>query len=189
MSSWNAVLLLIYLSVNIIVMRNFKLLSRCIFYFLVVLLPVFTVSVTMTSCDKLIDLIEGGEEDEDDLGDTSDEEYEDGFHTSDGKEPYFKFGAENIVVPACGYVDETYGNNTFALRYETNIADELHFCLESFKKFNENGGQIESADDIPFFIFREPDFYVSSPTETIVYFNTNAKTESITDKLLVLIVL
>lgn len=167
------------------VMRSIKLLNRCIFYFLVVLLPVFAVSVTMTSCDKLIDLIEGGEEDEDNLGDTSDEGYEDGFHTSDGKEPYFKFGAENIVVPACGYVDETYGNNTFALRYETNIADELHFCLESFKKFNENGGQIESADDIPFFIFREPDFYVSSPTETIVYFNTNAKTESITDKLLV----
>lgn len=86
-------------------MRSIKLLNRCIFYFLVVLLPVFTVSVTMTSCDKLIDLIEGGEEDEDDLGDTSDEGYEDGFHTSDGKEPYFKFGAENIVVPACGYVN------------------------------------------------------------------------------------
>ena len=46
-------------------MKALKQLSRGIFYLFFMLIPAFTLSVTMTSCEKLFDLIGGEEEDDD----------------------------------------------------------------------------------------------------------------------------
>ena len=84
------------------------------------LIPAFTLSVTMTSCEKLFELI-GGEEDDED------EDLDEMQMTIDGKEPYFKLLSEEVRIPQ--YMKDDY--DKLVVEYETNLAQFCPFLIDS----------------------------------------------------------
>lgn len=90
--------------------------------------PAFLAS-TLTSCEKLEDILGGGDDDEDD-GDGSSSGNLNGVGTTDGAAPYFNLETTRIEVPA---VRDGEG---IQVKCQTNIMS-MRYVLEKFKKFSE----------------------------------------------------
>lgn len=152
-------------------MKVLKLLNRGIFKLVFFMIPVFTVSVTMTSCDKLLELIEGDEED--------DEEYIDEMRqTVDGKEPYFKLLTEEVKIPQ--YMRDDY--DRLVVDYETNLAQFCSFVIDSYMKQRE----VEYTETIPYFIFKNMEYYASDLNRAEFDFYPNSRTTEVRDTILVI---
>lgn len=153
-------------------MKALKQLNRGIFYLFFMLIPAFTLSVTMTSCEKLFDLIGGEEEDDDD-------EYLDEMQiTVDGKEPYFKFQSEEIRIPQS--MKDDY--DKLVVEYETNLAQFCSFVIDSHLKMKE----VEYEKGIiPYCIFKNPDYYASDYNRAEFDFYPNSSDTEVRDTILV----
>lgn len=153
-------------------MKTLKLLNRGIFKLVFLMIPVFTVSVTMTSCDKLLELIEGDEED--------DEEYIDEMQqTVDGKEPYFKMQSEEIRIPQ--YMRDDY--DKLVVEYETNLAQFCPFVIDSYMKMKD----VKYEEGvIPYCIFKNSDYYASDLNRAEFDFYPNSKITEARDTILVI---
>lgn len=130
-------------------------------------------SSTFTSCGKLEELLNGGEEEEEDYN-YPDSNYE--VMTNDGAAPYFELETTSITLPA------VRSEEGMQVKYQTNISN-LHYILEKYKKYNE--GELPATDEYPSFILESPegDFYAGD-TPTVSYL-TNYTAEKQTDNLLI----
>ncbi len=135
--------------------------------------PVFLAS-TLTSCEKLEDILGGGDEDEDDEnGDGSSSGNLNGVGTTDGAAPYFNLETTRIEVPA---VRDGEG---IQVKCQTNIIS-MRYVLEKFKKFSE--GELTEQEDYSF-ILENPDY--SFYGEEYLQYYTNYSSEKQTDNLLI----
>lgn len=135
--------------------------------------PVFLAS-TLTSCEKLEDILGGGDEDEDDEnGDGSSSGNLNGVGTTDGAAPYFNLETTRIEVPA---VRDGEG---IQVKCQTNIIS-MRYVLEKFKKFSE--GELTEQEDYSF-ILENPEY--SFYGEEYLQYYTNYSSEKQTDNLLI----
>lgn len=135
--------------------------------------PVFLAS-TLTSCEKLEDILGGGDEDEDDEnGDGSSSGNLNGVGTTDGAAPYFNLETTRIEVPA---VRDGEG---IQVKCQTNIMS-MRYVLEKFKKFSE--GELTEQEDYSF-ILENPEY--SFYGEEYLQYYTNYSSEKQTDNLLI----
>lgn len=151
-------------------MKALKQLNRGIFYLFFMLIPVFTLSVTMTSCEKLFELI-GGEEDDED------EDLDEMQMTIDGKEPYFKLLSEEVRIPQ--YMKDDY--DKLVVEYETNLAQFCPFLIDSYMKMRD----AQSYEKVPYFIFKNMDYYASDYNRAEFDFYPNANDKEVRDTILV----
>lgn len=101
------------------------------------LIPAFTQSVTMTSCEELFELIGGEEYDkEDELGDMQ--------ITVDGKELYFKLLSKEVRISQ--YMKD--GSDELVVEYETNLSQFCPFLIDSYMKMRD----AQSYEILPYFI-------------------------------------
>ncbi|RGR48537.1 hypothetical protein DWY45_17375 [Phocaeicola plebeius] len=133
--------------------------------------PAFLAS-TLTSCEKLEDILGGGDDDEDD-GDGSSSGNLNGVGTTDGAAPYFNLETTRIEVPA---VRDGEG---IQVKCQTNIMS-MRYVLEKFKKFSE--GELTKQEDYSF-ILENPDY--SFYGEEYLQYYTNYSSEKQTDNLLI----
>lgn len=103
--------------------------------------PVFLAS-TLTSCEKLEELL-GGDDEGDDDGDGSSSGNLNGVGTTDGAAPYFNLESTRIEVPA---VRDGEG---IQVKCQTNIIS-MRYVLEKFKKFSE--GELTEQEDYSFIL-------------------------------------
>lgn len=135
--------------------------------------PVFLAS-TLTSCEKLEDILGGGDEDEDDEnGDGSSSGNLNGVGTTDGAAPYFNLETTRIELPA---VRDGEG---IQVKCQTNIMS-MRYVLEKFKKFSE--GELTEQEDYSF-ILENPEY--SFYGEEYLQYYTNYSSEKQTDNLLI----
>ena len=135
--------------------------------------PVFLAS-TLTSCEKLEDILGDGDEDEDDEnGDGSSSGNLNGVGTTDGAAPYFNLETTRIEVPA---VRDGEG---IQVKCQTNIVS-MRYVLEKFKKFSE--GELTEQEDYSF-ILENPEY--SFYGEEYLQYYTNYSSEKQTDNLLI----
>ena len=132
--------------------------------------PVFLAS-TLTSCEKLEELL-GGDDEGDDDGDGSSSGNLNGVGT-DGAAPYFNLETTRIEVPA---VRDGEG---IQVKCQTNIIS-MRYVLEKFKKFSE--GELTEQEDYSF-ILENPDY--SFYGEEYLQYYTNYSSEKQTDNLLI----
>lgn len=133
--------------------------------------PVFLAS-TLTSCEKLEELL-GGDDEGDDDGDGSSSGNLNGVGTTDGAAPYFNLETTRIEVPA---VRDGEG---IQVKCQTNIIS-MRYVLEKFKKFSE--GELTEQEDYSF-ILENPDY--SFYGEEYLQYYTNYSSEKQTDNLLI----
>lgn len=133
-------------------------------------MPAFTLSVTMTSCEKLFELI-GGEEDDED------EDLDEMQMTIDGKEPYFKLLSEEVRIPQ--YMKDDY--DKLVVEYETNLAQFCPFLIDSYMKMRD----AQSYETVPYFIFKDMDYYASDYNRAEFDFYPNGSTTEMRDTILV----
>lgn len=128
---------------------------------------------TFTSCGKLEELLNGGEDEEENGGDSGN--YYDVF-TNDGAAPYFELESTSIQLPA------VRNEEGMQVKYKTNIAN-MRYILEKYKKYTE--GELPPTDVYPSFLLEYPegDFYASD-TPAVSYL-TNYTAEKQTDNLLI----
>lgn len=133
--------------------------------------PVFLAS-TLTSCEKIEELLGGDDEDEDD-GEESISGNQNGVSTTDGAAPYFKLETTRIELPA---IKSAEG---IQVKCQTNITN-MHYVLEKFKKINE--GELAGEEDNSFILeYPENPFY----SEDYLPYYTNYSCEEQTDNLLI----
>lgn len=128
-------------------MKALKKINCIIFYLFFMLMPAFTLSVTMTSCEKLFELI-GGEEDDED------EDLDEMQMTIDGKEPYFKSLSEEVRIPQ--YMKDDY--EKWSIEYESNLAQPCSFLIDSYMKYTSEKYE---EGKVPYCIFKEMNYYAS----------------------------
>lgn len=151
-------------------MKALKQLNRGIFYLFFMLIPAFTLSVTMTSCEKLFELI-GGEEDDED------EDLDEMQMTIDGKEPYFKLLSEEVRIPQ--YMKDDY--DKLVVEYETNLSQFCPFLIDSYMKMRD----AQYYETVPYFIFKNMDYYASDYNRAEFDFYPNANDKEVRDTILV----
>lgn len=151
-------------------MKALKKINCIIFYLFFMLMPAFTLSVTMTSCEKLFELI-GGEEDDED------EDLDEMQMTIDGKEPYFKLLSEEVRIPQ--YMKDDY--DKLVVEYETNLAQFCPFLIDSYMKMRD----AQSYETVPYFIFKDMDYYASDYNRAEFDFYPNGSTTEMRDTILV----
>lgn len=133
--------------------------------------PVF-LSSTLTSCEKLEELL-GGDDEGDDDGDGSSSGNLNGVGTTDGAAPYFNLETTRIEVPA------VRDGEDIQVKCQTNIIS-MRYVLEKFKKFSE--GELTEQEDYSF-ILENPDY--SFYGEEYLQYYTNYSSEKQTDNLLI----
>ena len=131
--------------------------------------PVFLAS-TLTSCEKLEDILGGGDEDEDNGSISGNQN---GVGTTDGATPYFNLETTRIEVPA---IRDGEG---IQVKCQTNIMN-MRYMLEKFKKFSE--GELTEQEDYSF-ILENPEY--SFYGEEYLQYYTNYSSEKQTDNLLI----
>ena len=151
-------------------MKALKKINCIIFYLFFMLMPAFTLSVTMTSCEKLFELI-GGEEDDED------EDLDEMQMTIDGKEPYFKLLSEEVRIPQ--YMKDDY--DKLVVEYETNLAQFCPFLIDSYMKMRD----AQYYETVPYFIFKNMDYYASDYNRAEFDFYPNGSTTEMRDTILV----
>ena len=151
-------------------MKALKKINCIIFYLFFMLMPAFTLSVTMTSCEKLFELI-GGEEDDED------EDLDEMQMTIDGKEPYFKLLSEEVRIPQ--YMKDDY--DKLVVEYETNLAQFCPFLIDSYMKMRDT----QYYETVPYFIFKDMDYYASDYNRAEFDFYPNGSTTEMRDTILV----
>lgn len=151
-------------------MKALKKINCIIFYLFFMLMPAFTLSVTMTSCEKLFELI-GGEEDDED------EDLYEMQMTIDGKEPYFKLLSEEVRIPQ--YMKDDY--DKLVVEYETNLAQFCPFLIDSYMKMRD----AQYYETVPYFIFKNMDYYASDYNRAEFDFYPNGSTTEMRDTILV----
>ena len=151
-------------------MKALKKINCIIFYLFFMFIPAFTLSVTMTSCEKLFELI-GGEEDDED------EDLDEMQMTIDGKEPYFKLLSEEVRIPQ--YMKDDY--DKLVVEYETNLAQFCPFLIDSYMKMRD----AQSYETVPYFIFKDMDYYASDYNRAEFDFYPNGSTTEMRDTILV----
>ena len=151
-------------------MKALKKINCIIFYLFFMLIPAFTLSVTMTSCEKLFELI-GGEEDDED------EDLDEMQMTIDGKEPYFKLLSKEVRIPQ--YMKDDY--DKLVVEYETNLAQFCPFLIDSYMKMRD----AQSYETVPYFIFKDMDYYASDYNRAEFDFYPNGSTTEMRDTILV----
>ena len=151
-------------------MKALKKINCIIFYLFFMLIPAFTLSVTMTSCEKLFELI-GGEEDDED------EDLDEMQMTIDGKEPYFKLLSKEVRIPQ--YMKDD--SDKLVLEYETNLAQFCPFLIDSYMKMRD----AQSYETVPYFIFKDMDYYASDYNRAEFDFYPNGSTTEMRDTILV----
>lgn len=151
-------------------MKALKKINCIIFYLFFMLMPAFTLSVTMTSCEKLFELI-GGEEDDED------EDLDEMQMTIDGKEPYFKLLSEEVRIPQ--YMKDDY--DKLVVEYETNLAQFCPFLIDSYMKMRD----AQYYETVPYFIFKDMDYYASDYNRAEFDFYPNGSTTEMRDTILV----
>lgn len=151
-------------------MKALKKINCIIFYLFFMLMPAFTLSVTMTSCEKLFELI-GGEEDDED------EDLDEMQMTIDGKEPYFKLLSEEVRIPQ--YMKDDY--DKLVVEYETNLAQFCPFLIDSYMKMRD----AQYYETVPYFIFKNMDYYASDYNRAEFDFYPNANDKEVRDTILV----
>lgn len=126
-------------------------------------------SSTFTSCGKLEELLNGGEEEEEDYN------YPNSYYevmTNDGAAPYFELETTSITLPA------VRSEEGMQVKYQTNISN-VYYILEKYKKYDEG----EQTQDVPSFILEYPEGYFYDDN-TIFYF-ANYTHEKQADNLLI----
>lgn len=151
-------------------MKALKKINCIIFYLFFMLIPAFTLSVTMTSCEKLFELIGGKEDDED-------EDLDEMQMTIDGKELYFKLLSEEVRIPQ--YMKDDY--DKLVVEYETNLAQFCPFLIDSYMKMRD----AQYYETVPYFIFKNMDYYASDYNRAEFDFYPNANDKEVRDTILV----